>query len=305
MFVAEQGGDLAEVEHFSRRMAGAETNVAVGLARLGLSAGWVSRLGADAIGRYIRRTLADENVDCRYVTEDRDRSTGLVLKTKAEGGSDPLVEYFRRGSAASALSPADFDPDYFLAARHLHVTGIAPALSQSALDLAHRAMAAMREAKRSISFDPNLRPSLWRSEAEMVREINALAAKADWVLPGLGEGTRLTGHADPSDIAAFYLDQGARLVVVKLGPEGAYFRDRTSEGRVRAMPVANVVDTVGAGDGFAVGVISAMLEGLPPQQAAARGNLIGGFAIQVSGDMDGLPTRAVLDAAERAANASA
>jgi 2-dehydro-3-deoxygluconokinase len=302
MFVAEEQGDLCDVERFSRRLAGAETNVAIGLARLGLDVGWVSRVGADSLGRYILQMVTQEGVDVRRVAIDADRSTGFLLKSRAEDGRDPAVEYYRRGSAASHLSPADLDRDYFLAARHLHVTGITPALSETAMALMHEAMGFMRAAGRTVSFDPNLRPSLWRSEAEMIHHINALAARADWVLPGLGEGRRLTGLSDPEAIAGFYLDQGASVVVVKLGPDGAYFRDASGgDGHVPAVAVAEVVDTVGAGDGFAAGVISGLLEGLTVAQAAARGTLIGALAIQASGDMDGLPTRAQLNAAADAA----
>ena len=297
MFVADRPGDLAGVEQFVKRMAGAESNVAIGLARLGLKVGWVSRLGVDSFARFIRATLLQENVDCSRVAADPHHPTGFLLKSKAGNGADPLVEYFRRGSAASHLSRDNFDRGYFLAARHLHVTGITPALSASALDLTLHAMDVMRGAGRSVSFDPNLRPSLWPSEAVMTERINALAAKADWVLPGLAEGRRLTGLSAPRDIAGFYLDLGAARVVIKLGPEGAYFRDATQDAVVPGIVVRNVVDTVGAGDGFAVGVISALLEGLPVSQAVARGNRIGAFAIQVVGDMDGLPTRAQLDAA--------
>lgn len=299
LFVANQPGDLADVDQFVKRMAGAESNVAVGLARLELKVGWVSRLGNDSFARFIRATLARENVDCSCVATDASFATGFMLKTKAENGADPRVEYFRKNSAASHLSRADFNHDYFLAARHLHVTGITPVLSDTTMDLTLYALEAMRAAGKTISFDPNLRPTLWPSERVMIDSINALAAKADWVLPGLSEGRRLTGRTEAHDIAGFYLDQGARLVVIKLGPEGAYFRNATEEAIVPGFPVSNVVDTVGAGDGFAVGVISALLEGLPVTQAVARGNRIGAFAVQVVGDMDGLPTRAQLEAAER------
>jgi 2-dehydro-3-deoxygluconokinase len=299
MFVADEAGDLADVGRFVRRMAGAETNVAVGLARLGVRVGWVSRLGEDSFGRFIRRTLRDEGVDVGRVAADPRYPTGFQLKSRAMNGADPLVEYFRKGSAASRLSRADFDREYFLAARHLHVTGVAPALSESTMEFAHDALDFMRDAGRSISFDPNLRPSLWPSEKLMVENINRLAAKADWVLPGLAEGRILTGLSTPADIAGFYLDRGAQLVVIKLGAEGAYFRNTTQHAMVPGVPVRDVVDTVGAGDGFAVGVISALLEGRSVVDAVARGNRIGAFAIQAIGDMDGLPTRAQLAATEQ------
>jgi 2-dehydro-3-deoxygluconokinase len=124
--------------------------------------------------------------------------------------------------------------------------------------------------------------------------VNALAAQADWVLPGLEEGRFLTGENSAEGIASFYLKQGATLVVVKLGSEGAYYAGEGGSGRVPAFPVARVVDTVGAGDGFAVGVISALLDGLSVPQAVSRGAWIGARAVQVLGDSEGLPSRAEL-----------
>ncbi|WP_334053723.1 carbohydrate kinase family protein, partial [Burkholderia cepacia] len=131
----------------------------------------------------------------------------------------------------------------------------------------------------------------------------ALATLADWVLPGLAEGRQLTGHDRPADIAGFYLAQGARGVVIKLGEQGAYFRTADGrEGTVAGERVDKVVDTVGAGDGFAVGVVSALLEGRSVEQAVARGNRIGALAIQVIGDSEGLPTRDALDRLEKVSN---
>jgi 2-dehydro-3-deoxygluconokinase len=131
----------------------------------------------------------------------------------------------------------------------------------------------------------------------MRQAINDLAALADWVLPGLEEGLFLTGQSTPQGIARFYRDRGARLVVVKLGPDGAYFEGDAGSGTVPGFPVAQVVDTVGAGDGFAVGVISALLAGCTPEQVARRGAWIGARAVQVLGDTEGLPTRAQLEEA--------
>jgi 2-dehydro-3-deoxygluconokinase len=299
MFIADASGDLASVETFTRRIAGAETNVAVGLARLGFKVGWVSRLGGDYMGRYIRYVLTGEGVDISRVVDDPARSTGFLVKSHADGG-DPTVEYFRRGSAASVLSVKDFAADYFLAARHLHVTGIAAALSDDVMELSRHAMKAMRAAGRTVSFDPNLRPSLWPNRKAMVERINELACMADWVLPGLSEGRILTGLSTAEGVSAFYLDRGCKVVAIKLGPEGAYVRTPKVAEIVPGFAVEQVVDTVGAGDAFAVGFISAMFEDLGVVAAAARGNRLGALAIQVIGDMDGLPTRAQLRAAETA-----
>lgn len=293
MFVAEQTGDLAEVAQFHKRIAGADSNVAIGLSRLGFKVAWLSRVGNDSLGRFVVDTLQNEGLDCRHVAVDPLHPTGFQFKSREEAGADPQVEYFRKGSAASHLSVAAISPT-LLDARHLHATGIPPALSEATRELSVELMTQMRSAGRSVSFDPNLRPALWASQAQMVREINALASLADWVLPGLGEGRLLTGFDDPADIAAFYLDRGAEAVAIKLGADGAYYRTHLDQGFIAAVPVANVVDTVGAGDGFAVGMISALLENLSFPEAVQRGNWIGSRAVQSRGDMEGLPTRSEL-----------
>ncbi|POW55031.1 2-dehydro-3-deoxygluconokinase [Candidatus Pantoea alvi] len=295
MFVARETGDLAAAETFIKRAAGAELNVAIGLARLGLKVGWVSRVGDDSFGRFICQVLESEGVDHRQVTKDARYPTGFQLKSKVDDGSDPLVEYFRKGSAASYLSVDDFNSDYFGAARHLHLSGVAAALSASSLALLKHSAKEMRARGKTISFDPNLRPVLWRSEEEMRQQLNHLAEYADWVLPGEKEGYILTGYRQPEAIADFYLDKGVKAVVIKTGCDGAWYKTAQGEqGQVEAIRVENVVDTVGAGDGFAVGVISALLEGKTLPQAIKRGNRIGSLAIQVIGDSEGLPTRSEL-----------
>lgn len=298
MFVACETGPLEEVSQFTRQVAGAELNVAIGLSRLGLKVGWASRVGDDVFGRFVLKQLEKEQINAGQVTVDNRFPTGFQLKSKELGGKDPRVEYFRKGSAASHLSVADFNPDYFGAARHLHLSGVAAALSDTSLALSKFAASEMRKAGKTISFDPNLRPVLWSSEQQMRKEINALAFAADWVLPGLGEGQLLTGQQTPQGIADFYLEQGVKAVVIKTGPDGAWFKSASGEqAQVAACKVENVVDTVGAGDGFAVGLISALLEGLSLEQAVKRGNKIGSLAVQAVGDSEGLPTREQLEQA--------
>lgn len=294
MLVANEAGPLEGVSNFGKRLAGAETNVAIGLARLGLRVGWCSHLGQDSMARFLVQRLQAESVDCSHVSCLEGRKTGFQFKGRVTDGSDPPVEYHRKGSAASCMGPADLDLAWLQSARHLHVTGIFPALGASTLAATRASMEAMRAAGRTISFDPNLRPTLWPSEALMRDTLNQLAAQSDWVLPGLLEGRLLSGKDTPEDIARFYRGLGATQVVIKLGVQGAFFDGEQGQGYVPAYPVASVVDTVGAGDGFAVGVISALLGGEPIRRAVQRGAWIGARAIQVVGDNEGLPTQAEL-----------
>ena len=303
LFVADDDGPLDQVTRFHRRTAGADTNVAIGLSRLGFDVRWLSRVGADHNGTFLQRALEAEGLDCRHVQRDDIHATGLVFKERAVDGADPHVEYARRGSAASYLNVADSEGVALESARHLHATGIPPAISESARELSFHLLRRARGAGLSISFDPNLRPSLWPSEKVMIETLNALAAETDIVMPGLSEGRLLTGRETAYDIAGDYLDRGAKVVVIKLGPEGSYFRTADSEGTVEGSPVKQVIDTVGAGDGFAVGIVSAYLDGLDWRAALHRGNLIGARQVQVIGDMEGLPSREQLVAMERSGEA--
>jgi sugar/nucleoside kinase (ribokinase family) len=294
MFVADTPGPLEQAMSFTKRTAGAETNVAIGLARLGLRVGWASRLGTDSMGRYLLAEMKREGVDCSRVVCDATQRTGFQFKGRVTDGSDPPVEYHRKGSAASRMGPEDVDAAWLRTARHLHATGVFPAISATARAAAQKTVDVMRACGGTISFDPNLRPTLWASPEEMRREINVLACQADWVLPGLEEGRFLTGEQTPEGIARFYRERGVKLVAVKLGPEGAYYDGAQGSGRVPGFPVTQVVDTVGAGDGFAVGVITALLQGRSVRDAVRRGAWIGARAVQVLGDTEGLPTRAEL-----------
>lgn len=294
LLVADQPGPLERTQAFVKRTAGAETNVAIGLARLGLQVGWCSRLGIDSMGRYLLQSIRTEGIDCSHVVCDATQRTGFMIKGRVEGGGDPEVEYHRKDSAASLFHPKDIDISWLVSARHLHATGIFAALSKNCLACSVASMDAMRQHGKTISFDPNLRPSLWSSEDHMRETINSLAFRADWVLPGIGEGKLLTGQNTPEGIARFYLEAGVSMVAIKLGAEGAYWATAQEAGYVPGFPVEKVIDTVGAGDGFAAGVISGMLEGLSVKDSVRRGAWIGARAVQVLGDTEGLPTRAQL-----------
>lgn len=298
LLVADRPGPLENAQAFHKRTAGAETNVAIGLSRLGLKVGWASRLGTDSMGRSLIATMRGEGIDCSHVICDATQRTGFQFKGRVTDGSDPPIEYHRKGSAASQMGPADVDEAWLRSARHLHATGVFAAISDTSLQASLKTMEVMRAAGRTISFDTNLRPTLWSSTETMRHWVNELASRADWVLPGIEEGLLLTGHTQPEDVARFYRERGAKLVVVKLGAEGAYYdSDVAGTGRIDGFPVKEVIDTVGAGDGFAAGVVSALLEGRSVPDAVRRGAWIGARAVQVLGDTEGLPTRAELEEA--------
>jgi dehydrogluconokinase len=152
LFAADTPGDLAQVSHYTRHIAGAESNVAIGLARLGLNVAWLSRLGGDEIGKFVRQAIEGEGVNCAHVSVHPQERTGLMFKTMSVDGADPKVEFHRQGSAASRLSVQDFPVALFKQTRHIHLTGIMPALSGNCFALSQYILTQARACGVTTSF---------------------------------------------------------------------------------------------------------------------------------------------------------
>ncbi len=293
LFVAEQSGSLEEVNRFSRFVAGAEVNFSIGMSRLGHEVTYITQLGKDPFGKNIEKFLQQNRIDTTYVKYESKYVTGMQWKQKVEVG-DPEVFSARKNSAASHMNIETIKNVSWDGFDHIHLTGIPPALSEECRAAVFELLRVAREKGVQISFDPNLRPGLWPDQKEMVRIINDLACQADIVLPGITEGKLLTGCEDEAEIAQFYHAAGVRTVVIKLGAKGAFTSSEGKQFYTEGFPVEKVVDTVGAGDGFAVGVVSALLEEQKIEDAVLRGTAIGALAVMSPGDNDGLPDRAEL-----------
>lgn len=295
--VASAPGPLAESAAFERHIAGAEANVAVGLARLGHLVVYIGRVGADGFGTAILRKLRGEGVDVSGLTVAAGAPTGVLIRERRVLGPSQVL-YYRAGSAGSQLAPEDVDAATGFrgaGARWLHVTGITPALSASARAAVDRAIELARAAGMTISLDLNLRRRLW-SEAEAAPVFRALAERADVVMGDADEAAVAVGAGDPETLARRLVALGASTAVIKLGAEGAVAARR--DGSVvhsPALAVAQVLDPVGAGDAFAAGFIAATLEGRGLEAALRMANACGAAAVAAVGDMAGLPDRAELE----------
>lgn len=290
LLIAQSEGSLDSVEGFTLAVAGAEFNVATGAARLGHFVSYLTKLGNDPFGTRITNTLTANKIDSSNVLTSDTNTTGFMLKSKVSKG-DPEIFYFRKGSAASTLDASDVEKIDFSKFDYVHLTGIFPALTDSTRAAMMALIKKAKELGLFISFDPNLRPQLWPSQEVMVKTLNELASYADLVLPGCGEGKILCGSEDPSKINDFYRSLGARMVGTKLGPDGALVREGDNEYKVPGFIIDKVVDTVGAGDGFACGVITGLMEGLSLEKAVERGAAIGAIQCTFAGDNEGLPTQ--------------
>ena len=217
LLIADTIGPLEEVEHFSRAMSGAEVNVSIGLSRLGHKTEYLTRLGDDPFGHYIKNSLEKSGIGTSLITFDDVYRTGIQLKNRTTDGSDPYAPYYRKGSAASRITPADIEQIDFSDVDLVHVTGIPPALSLNAREATFRLIDRAKEAGIRVTFDPNLRPALWENEETMRTVINKLSEKADLILPGIAECEILTGSRNFDHIFRFFMnaDSPAQLRIWK------------------------------------------------------------------------------------------
>ncbi|WP_019413127.1 sugar kinase [Paenisporosarcina sp. TG20] len=293
LFQPEQMMSLEYVHQFPKRIGGAESNVAIGLSRLGHSVGWFSKLGDDPFGRYIQKYVRGEGVDTSSCLYTDKAPTGLIFKEQLSP-EDMNVYYYRKNSAASLMVPEDLDEKYIAQAKILHISGITPALSETCYQTVMRAIEIAKQNSTMIVFDPNLRLKLWT--AERAKQVfNEIAISSDVILPGLDEGQLMTGKTDVKEVAETLMGDSDKTIIIKLGNNGAYLHTKNEKAYIEGFPVKQIVDPVGAGDGFAAGIISGILRQEPLSTVVRRANAVGAIVVGVIGDVEGLPTFAAVE----------
>lgn len=274
-------------------VAGAELNTAVGVARLGHRATWMSRLGDDAFSAVVRETLSTEGVDSRAVRTVPGGKTGLIVKERV---SDEAVrsEHYRAGSAAAGLTAADLDGIPLDDVDWLHASCITPSLGEGPRELFERAIHDAAARGIPVSLDTNHRPQLI-DDAGLRDAVDDVIDDVDTLLCNEDEARVLTGLDEPERAIAELLARGPRTVVVKLGRRGALAADADGVHRADAVEIPPPHHPVGAGDAFAAGWITSILEGLPVDAALRRGAWCAARVVADPGDHTGFPTRARLD----------
>ncbi len=271
-------------------VGGAESNVAVGLARLGVGARWLSALGDDEPGELVLSRLRAESVDVSDVVRVPGRPTALYLREQVAGAT--RVYYYRQGSAASTMSAETFDPAVLDGAGVLHLSGITAALSPQCAEFVGWAARTARAAGLRVSYDVNFRSKLWTA-AEARATTEAILPLVDILLVGHDEAEALWGW-DPETCRAELAQAGPAEVIVKLGADGCLASIDDQHYQEPGFPVVEV-DPIGAGDAFAAGYLAASVWGFGPSGRLRTANAMGAFCVQSQGDYEGLPSRRELD----------
>ncbi len=292
VFIADSPDRLDAASRFQVTVAGAESNVAVGLARLGHRAVFLGRVGSDALGNLVLRRLRAEDVDVRFVRRSPSKPTGVIIRDSSYV-RPAEVAYYRADSAGAELEPGDIPQDVVSNSPHLHISGITAVLSPTARAAAEHAATLSRAAGREVSFDPNLRRRL--STVDAARDaFEGLLSLATLVIVSADEASVLAQTPELTAAEQWFLKHGARLVVTKLGSAGARATDGKRTWTCPAHAVA-VVDPIGAGDAFAAGFLSSWYLQQDCGAALRAGAVTAALAMTTSADIDGLPTRSDLD----------
>lgn len=286
LLTAQDSRGLEYASTLQKSFGGAESNVAIGVARLGHRAGWFGALGSDPVGTMIYKAIRGEGVDVSRAVISSAAPTGMMIRENTAGKSS--VYYYRKGSAASMMHVEQLDESYIRNAKILHVTGITAAISPSALACVEQAMDVARSAGVKVSFDPNLRLKLWTLE-EARGVLLRLAEKADYFLPGLDE-LKLLYDTEADETVFSELSRLQAISIIKGGPDLTYVLEHGTLTEVPYFKAEQVLDTVGAGDGFCAGFIAGLLKGHTTVEAVRLGNLMGSMVIQAVGDWEALPT---------------
>ena len=291
LVVPTSPGRLRHATGVTLSVGGAESNVAIGLSRLGVPASWISALGEDELGELVLHRVRAEGVDTSAVRRVADRPTGLYLREEVAGAL--RVYYYRRGSAASTLAPGLLDGSVLDGAEFLHLTGITGALSPESAEFLAEAAKVASQAGVRVSYDVNYRSKLWEPAAARAAT-EALLPSVDVLLVGDDEAAALWGWDQEACLERFP-DTGPREVVVKLGSRGCAAVVDGHRWNSPGFPVRQV-DPVGAGDAFAAGYLAATLWDRPPEERLRTANAMGAFCVQNLGDYEGLPSRRELTA---------
>lgn len=285
VFLAKDTDSVVSAREFNLLVAGAEANVAVAVARLGLSSMYQTRVGRDQLGDVVIAELLREKVDVSRIKRV-DNFTGTMVRNR--GTSQPVnATYLRTSSAASTMEPSDLEPSDIASCRWLHVTGITAAISQTARDTVAEALNIAGAVGTKKSFDLNIRRKLW-SEARAREVLSGLVENVEVLFGGVDEYQVIWGSHDPKSNLGSAADRGITTAIMTSGAglmrvlnDGEYFEI--------SPPVVTAVDPVGSGDAFVGGTIAGLLSGLHLHEAVVQGSECGASVAAQIGDWVGLP----------------
>jgi len=293
IYPLQTGVRLADVETFGKFLGGSATNVAVAAARHGRRSAVITRTGADPFGDFVHEALRSFGVDDRFVAPVAGLPTPVTFCEIFPPDHFPIW-FYRYPKAPDLEIRADELPVADIEAAGvcwLTVTGLSAEPSRSA----HFAVLAARGGRPYTVLDLDYRPSFWSSREAARAQVQAALPLVDVVVGNLDECLTAVGTADHRAAAAKLLDSGASLAIVKRGPDGVYARSRSQAVSVAPVQV-EVVNGIGAGDGFGGALCHGLLAGWPLERTLRFANAAGALVTTRLECSSAMPTTAEVEA---------
>ena len=278
---------IETADTFQRSFAGDSLNILVAASRLGTSTGYVTRVGTDPFSSYLLDSWRTEGIDTSHV-KMVEGFNAVHFVAQLPGGDREFV-YYRKGSAPSTMEPDDLDPEYIGAAKILHVSGIAQAISQSAKATTFRAVQIAHERGVEVSYDPNYRHQLWSPEDAREAMEQTLPYVTYFMPSAPADTDALFGTSVPEEVIGEARSRGVRITAVKLGESGVVVGTPDSMVECPAYTPGRVVDTTGAGDAFNGAFLHGMLTGMNVRDAATLGTVTAGLKVRGRGALTAMP----------------
>lgn len=299
-FNAVTPGPLRYVNLFEKHVGGPETTVAVCVRRLEHASGLIGRVGDDELGHFITSWLRGVDVDTSYVKVDSSGPTAICLVQRGypiPGRSK--VQYYRKGSAGSRLAPEDIDKEFISGARVVHLSGVTPAISQSAMDACLKAIVTAGENGVLVSLDTQIRPQLWESLDDAASVIMKFVEFANILFTDLGDAEILIGESNPERVIQVFKSIGVDVIVLRLGERGAIASRGSELAEAEPLPI-NIEDPLGAGEALAGTFLSCLIEGRSLFESLRKSMISWSLVASIRGEQTNLPTSRDLDGAFRA-----
>lgn len=278
----KEGGGRSYLQGYG----GDTSNFAVAAARQGARTGYYTALGDDVYGQMFLDLWRREGVDAGRVKIDPSAPSGIYFVNHDEQGHH--FTFFRTGSAASRVTPADIPSDYLASAQVVHLSGISLAISASASDAGYAAVEVAKQAGRLVSFDTNLRLKLWSKDRARATILDMMSL-CNICLPSFDDVALLTGIQDPDKLVDLALTRGAKIVALKLGAEGAIVANADERHRIAPFPV-NAIDATGAGDTFGGAFVTRLVNGDDIATAGRYAAVAAALSTTGYGAVDPIPT---------------
>lgn len=282
-------GPLRFAQSFERKVGGAELNVAIGCSRLGLETGWISRLGHDEFGKHIYNFARGEGIDVSQVQLVEGYQTSLYFK-EVLNGSNINSYYYRHNSPTSTLTAESLDKEYIGRSKILHITGVFPAVDPSNAEIVLHLLKLAKEKDVKVSLDPNIRLKLWDKNTAR-QTLRSYLPYVDILLLGEEEAEILLGTSVPSAVFDKAKTYGITDIVLKLGEKGAIGYRNGEIAFSEGISGIDIVDEIGAGDGFASGYLHSITHQYSLEDALRFSNAVAAHVITIKGDNEGLPSK--------------